>query len=43
LQLGVFPVFHPAATLYNPQYKEILEDDFHLLKTKLSKVHSGDR
>lgn len=41
LQLGVFPVFHPASTLYNPQYKEILEDDFQLLKTKLSKAHSG--
>jgi len=41
LQLGVFPVFHPASALYNPQYKEILEDDFRLLKTKLPKARSG--
>ena len=41
LQLTVFPTFHPASTLYNPDYKEILERDFRLLGTKLSKVHSN--
>jgi len=41
LQLAVFPVFHPASALYNPQYKEILEDDFRLLKTKLPKARPG--
>jgi uracil-DNA glycosylase family 4 len=35
LQLTVFPTFHPASTLYNPDYKEILEHDFRLLRTKL--------
>jgi len=37
LQLRVFPTFHPASALYNPEYKEILEHDFQLLRTKLPK------
>jgi DNA polymerase len=40
LHLTVFPTFHPASTLYNPEHKEILENDFQLLRTKLPKVHS---
>jgi uracil-DNA glycosylase family 4 len=40
LHLAVFPTFHPAAALYNPQYKEILEHDFQLLRTKLPKSRS---
>jgi uracil-DNA glycosylase family 4 len=41
LQLTVFPTFHPASALYNPEYKEILEHDFRLLKTRLPKIHSN--
>ena len=41
LQLKMFPTFHPASALYNPQYKETLENDFQLLKTKLPKAHLG--
>jgi DNA polymerase len=31
----VFPTFHPAAALYSTKYKELLEQDFALLKHKL--------
>lgn len=41
LHMKVFPTFHPASALYNPRYKETLQDDFQLLKTKLPKAHSG--
>lgn len=41
LRLTVFPTFHPASALYNPEYKEILEHDFQLLRTKLPKAHSN--
>jgi uracil-DNA glycosylase family 4 len=41
LQLTVFPTFHPASALYNPEYKEILEHDFQLLRMKLPKTHSN--
>jgi DNA polymerase len=40
LQVTIFPTFHPAAALYNAGYKEILQHDFQLLKTKLPSVHS---
>jgi DNA polymerase len=39
LQLTIFPTFHPASALYNPDHKEILEHDFQLLKTKMPKRH----
>lgn len=39
-QVTLFPTFHPASALYNPKYKEILEQDFQLLKTTLLKAHS---
>ena len=32
LQLKIFPTFHPASALYNPEYKEALEHDFQLLR-----------
>jgi uracil-DNA glycosylase family 4 len=41
LHVKVFPTFHPASALYHPEYKEMLEDDFQLLKTKLPKAHSS--
>jgi DNA polymerase len=41
LELTVFPTFHPASALYNPEHKEILEHDFQLLKTKLQRAHSN--
>jgi DNA polymerase len=41
LKLTVFPTFHPASALYNPEHKEILEHDFQLLKTKLQRAHSN--
>ena len=27
-ELSVFPVYHPAAALYNPKLKSVLQDDF---------------
>lgn len=41
LQLTVFPTYHPASALYNPEHKEILKHDFQLLRTKLPKPHSN--
>jgi DNA polymerase len=38
LRLTVFPTFHPASALYNPEYKEILKRDFQLLGKKLPKM-----
>ena len=39
LPLTVFPTFHPASALYNPEHEKVLEHDFQLLKTKL-KAHN---
>ncbi len=39
LNLTVFPTFHPASALYNPEYKEILEHDFQVLRTRLPETH----
>lgn len=39
LELTVFPTFHPASALYNPEYKKILEHDFQLLRKKLPKMN----
>ncbi|PZC45253.1 MAG: DNA polymerase [Chloroflexi bacterium] len=38
----VFPVYHPAATLYNPKLKPILEEDFRQMKTLINSSESGD-
>ena len=40
LPLTVFPTYHPASALYNPEYKKVLEHDFQLLKTNLRNTHS---
>lgn len=32
----VFPTYHPAAALYNPQLKKILEEDFRKIKDSIS-------
>lgn len=37
MALTIFPTFHPAATLYNAKYKEILTQDFQRLRNELSK------
>jgi DNA polymerase len=37
MKLAVFPVFHPAAALYSPRYKEQLEEDFKLIRDELLK------
>jgi len=37
LQVSVVPMYHPAAVLHNPKYKEALENDFLLLQTQLGK------
>jgi len=34
-QVLVIPMFHPAAVLHNPRYRDALESDFKLLKTQL--------
>ena len=38
----IFPVYHPAATLYNPKLKPILEEDFRKMKTLINSSESGD-
>jgi DNA polymerase len=35
LPLTIFPTYHPASALYNPENKKVLEHDFQLLKTNL--------
>jgi len=37
LPVSVIPMFHPAAVLHNPKYREGLESDFELLKRELKK------
>tara|TARA_B100000676_G_C17901355_1_gene744737 strand:+ start:428 stop:1039 length:612 start_codon:yes stop_codon:yes gene_type:complete len=34
-ELSVFPVYHPAAALYNPKLKSVLQDDFKKLSDYL--------
>jgi len=38
LHVNVFSTFHPAAALYNPKYKEMLQSDFE----KLGKIVRGE-
>jgi DNA polymerase len=35
--LSVLPMFHPAAVLHNPRYRDALERDFHFLKSLIEK------
>ena len=35
LPVTVFPTFHPAAGLYSAKYKQLLTEDFRLLKAKI--------
>jgi len=37
LRVSMIPMFHPAAVLHNPKYREALESDFQLLKNELKK------
>ena len=37
MQITIFPTFHPAAALYSAKYKETLQHDFQLLKSKLAR------
>jgi len=41
LSVSVIPMFHPAAVLHNPKYREALESDFDLLKNELKKRGSS--
>ncbi|MEM3090991.1 MAG: type-4 uracil-DNA glycosylase [Candidatus Bathyarchaeia archaeon] len=38
LAVAVFPTFHPAAGLYSAKYKQLLTEDFRLLKTKIHEM-----
>ncbi|MGQ9538304.1 MAG: type-4 uracil-DNA glycosylase [Candidatus Bathycorpusculaceae bacterium] len=38
LAVTVFPTFHPAAGLYSAKYKQLLLEDFRLLKAKVSEM-----
>jgi len=38
LPVSVIPMFHPAAVLHNPKYRDALEKDFDLLKNELKKL-----
>jgi len=37
LPIHLVPMYHPAAVLHNPKYRDELERDFELLKTELKK------
>jgi uracil-DNA glycosylase family 4 len=39
LPLIIFPTYHPASALYNPEHKKVLEHDFQLLKMILQDTH----
>jgi DNA polymerase len=39
LETLLFPTFHPAAALYNPKYKDMLVQDFRLLKKDFAKLN----
>jgi len=38
LPVSVIPMFHPAAVLHNPKYRDALEKDFDFLKNELKKL-----
>jgi DNA polymerase len=35
IQTTIFPTFHPASALYNPRYKNLLLQDFRVVRTHL--------
>jgi len=35
----IIPTLHPAAALYNPKFKSLLEEDFQRIKTLLDDMH----
>jgi DNA polymerase len=37
LAVAIIPTYHPAAALYNPGYRAVLEEDFQMVKTELEK------
>lgn len=37
LPVRIMPTYHPAAALYNPKYRSILEEDFRKVKAELEK------
>jgi len=37
LRVRLVPMYHPAAVLHNPRYRDELEGDFELLRTELRK------
>ena len=39
LPLTIFPTYHPASALYNPEHKKVLEHDFQLFKMILQDTH----
>jgi len=39
----VFPTYHPAAALYNPNLRKTLEDDFRKIKSILTTTTSSKR
>ncbi|MFQ6074100.1 MAG: type-4 uracil-DNA glycosylase [Candidatus Bathyarchaeia archaeon] len=41
LSVSALPMFHPAAVLHNPKYKDALERDFHFLKSLVEKSRRG--
>ncbi len=38
LKVSVIPAYHPAAALYNPKYRDALEEDFQIIKRELERV-----
>lgn len=38
-----FPIFHPAAGLYQPKWKPLLEEDFHKLADLLRRLHAEEQ
>ena len=38
IRLKIMPTFHPAATLYNPKYRNFLENDFKMINRLLTEI-----
>ncbi len=43
LHVSVIPTYHPAAALYNPGYRAVLEEDFRRVKAEIEKLARHSR
>ncbi|MEJ2776834.1 type-4 uracil-DNA glycosylase [Sulfolobaceae archaeon RB850M] len=40
VEIKVFPTYHPAAALYNPSLRKVLEEDFRKIRSEIGKENS---